>query len=91
MEQREIDNEQDFENGCDRNEVTVIFEIIRWKYIHTSLDTKDEVAKKEREFIIAEIRQKWAQHSHTLNQRFNELQAGSFTDEACDATLMRIH
>ena len=52
----------------------VFEEIARWKYIHTSLDTKDEVAKKEREFIIAEIRPKWAQYNHVLNQKFNELQ-----------------
>ena len=58
LEQREVQSEQDFRQWlADRNEVTVVFEeIARWKYIHTSLDTKDEVAKKEREFIIAEIR-----------------------------------
>ncbi|MEC8628077.1 MAG: M3 family oligoendopeptidase [Bacteroidota bacterium] len=87
LEQRAVESEQDFRQWlADRNEVTVVFEeIARWKYIHTSLDTKDEVAKKEREFIIAEIRPKWAQCSHTLNQKFNELQ-GRFplNDEACN-------
>ena len=70
MEQYEVQSKQDFRQWlADRNEVTVVFEeIARWKYIHTSLDNKDEIAKKEREFIIAEIRPKWAQHNHTLNQ-----------------------